>query len=683
MTKENYHGTWVDDPYRSLEDLESESTRHWIQAQNEKTFDYLKQIPQREGIRKRLKSLWNYPKWGTPWKRGSFYFFTKNDGLQNQSVLYVQDGLHGTPRMLLDPNTFSEQGTASLGHLEISAHGRYVLYGVSQSGSDWQTLHICEVETGKILEDRISWNKFSPPTWDPQELGFFYCRYDSPQKEKTYQEINKKMRLYYHRLGTPVESDPLLYERPDEPEFGFFPEISSDGQYLVLSLWKGTDPRNDLYYKDLSTLNGSPTSFSPLFNHFDSAYEYIGSIGKRWFFLTDKEAAHKKIVEVHLDQPQPEHWIERIPESEVVLVSAHLFQQQIVLKVLDNVKTRLFCATLEGKPLHEITLPTLGSVDCIRGEWDSTEMFYDFTSFTYPTTIYRYDFQTQHSEVFQQPQIPFDLDAYEVRQVFYRSKDDTEIPMFLIHQKGMQQTGEQLTYLYSYGGFNISMTPHFSVSYLVWLERGGIVAIPNIRGGGEYGERWHQSGMREKKQNVFDDFIAGAEYLIDEKYCSPSTLAIAGGSNGGLLVGACITQRPELFGAAILAVGVLDMLRFHKFTIGWAWVPEYGSAEKPEEFSYLYAYSPLHQIKAGTCYPSTLLLTGDHDDRVVPSHSFKFAATLQPAHRGENPILIRIETQGGHGAGKPTDKLIEEQVDKWAFLLKNLKQRSPYTSLSR
>lgn len=667
-TVDDYHGTRVADPYRWLEDVDSDETRRWVEAENALTFSYLDEIPERDAIRARLTSLWDYPKYGAPFKKGGRYFFFKNDGLQNQSVLYVQASLAGTPAVLIDPNTLSEDGTVALSSLEVSPDGRYVAYSTSASGSDWQTFHVRDVETKQDLADELRWVKFSGAAWAPDASGFYYSRYAAPQEGAAYEAVNLNQKLYFHRLGTPQSEDVLVYERPDDPEMGFGGEVTDDGRYLIISAWKGTDTRNNLYYKDLTQPDAEVVR---LLDDFDAAYWFVGNTGSTFYLLTDLDAPNKRLVALDVNDPA-RRWQTLIPETKAVLGSVSIIHDRFVVEALDDVKSRLTIHDLDGRLVETVALPTLGSVGGVNGERGDDELFYSFTSFTYPTTIFRYDFAAGRSEVFRAPEIDFDPSQYTAEQVFYESQDGTRVPMFIVYKKGLQRDGTNPTYLYGYGGFDVSLTPSFSVSNLVWLEMGGIYAMPNLRGGGEYGKAWHEAGMLEKKQNVFDDFIAAAEYLIREGYTSTPKLAVGGGSNGGLLVGAVLTQRPDLFGAALPAVGVMDMLRYHRFTIGWAWASEYGSSDDPAQFEVLYAYSPLHNIRPGTAYPPTLVTTADHDDRVVPGHSFKFAATLQAAQAGDAPVLIRIETKAGHGAGKPTAKVIEEQTDKWAFLVRTL-----------
>ncbi|MFQ5629886.1 MAG: prolyl oligopeptidase family protein, partial [bacterium] len=577
---EDYHGTKVADPYRWLEDLDSEETRAWVVAQNKVTFSWLDQIPEREMLKKRLTKLWNYPKYGVPFKHGKRYFYTKNDGLQNQSVYYMVKSLKDeNPQVLIDPNKLSEDGTVALTTMAFSKDGKKLVYGTSASGSDWRTFRVHNVETGEDYDDVIEWVKFSGASWQKSGRGFFYSRYDKPKEGDAYEQMNKNQKLYYHKLGTKQDDDVLIYERPDDPDLGFAASVTDDGQYLAISVWKGTDRRNRFYYLDTQDENPEVVR---LLDDFDASYQFVGNTGREFYFITDLDAPNKRLIAIDIAEPERDVWVELIPESKAVLQWVTIINNQFVVNALDDVKSRLTIHELDGSFVKEIALPAIGSVGGLSGEREDREMFYAFTSFTYPTTIFRYDFKSGISEVFRQPEINFDASQYETKQVFYESKDGTRVPMFIVHKKGIKMDGANPTYLYAYGGFNISITPSFSISNLAWLEQGGIYAVPNLRGGGEYGEEWHAAGMLKKKQNVFDDFIAAAEYLIREGYTSTPKLAIAGGSNGGLLTGACVTQRPDLYGAAIVAVGVLDMLRYHKFTIGWAWASEYGSSDNPE-----------------------------------------------------------------------------------------------------
>lgn len=662
---DNYHGVKVEDPYRWLEDPDSAETKAWVEAQNEVTFDFLEQISERETIKNRLTELWDYEKYGIPFKKGERYFYFKNDGLQNQSVLYTLKHLEEEPQVLIDPNQFSEDGTVALSGIAISDNGQFLAYGISKSGSDWQEWQVRNIETGEDFSDHLKWIKFSGATWTTDNEGFFYSRYEAPPEGKQLEEANYYQKLYYHRLGTEQSEDILIYERPDEKEWMFDADVTEDGKYLIISVSKGTDPKNLVFYQDLEDKTGE---IKELISDFVGDFSFIENEGSLFWFRTDYDAPKGRLIGIDIHQPQPENWQEIIPESKNTLEGVSVLNNQFILDYLQDARSRIQIYSLTGEYIKDIELPGIGSAGGFYGKRDDTETFYAFTSFTTPTRIYRYNLETGESTLFRQPTVDFNPANYETRQVFYRSKDGTQVPMFITHKKGLLLDGNNPTLLYAYGGFNISVTPSFSVSRLVWMEMGGVYAVPNLRGGGEYGEEWHQAGTKLNKQNVFDDFIAAAEWLIDNRYTSSQKLAMNGGSNGGLLVGACMTQRPDLFGAALPAVGVMDMLRFHKFTIGWAWCSDYGSPENEEEFHALYAYSPLHNLKPGTVYPSTLITTADHDDRVVPAHSFKFAATLQEAHAGENPVLIRIETKAGHGAGKPTSKRIEEVADQLAFL---------------
>ncbi len=666
---DDYHGTKVSDPYRWLEDVDSQETKAWVEAQNQVTFDYLNQIPARSQIKQRLTQLWDYEKFSIPFKEGDRYFYFKNDGLQNQSVLYTLTSLDSEPKVLLDPNKLSEDGTVALAGIAISENGKLMAYGLSTSGSDWQEWKVRDVETQEDISDHLNWIKFSGASWTKDNQGFFYSRYDQPNEATKLEDINYFQKLYYHKIGTPQSEDVLIYHRLDQKEWGFNGGVTEDGRYLIISVWQGTNPKNLVFYKDLADANSQVVE---LISDFEASYSFIDNDGSVFLFQTDLEAARGRAIAIDINNPQKEHWREIIPQANETLESIGILNNQLVADYLKDARSQIKIFNINGEFVREVALPGIGSAGGFGGKrWD-TETFYSFTSFTTPATIYRYDMTAGESTVFRQPQVDFNPEDYETKQVFYSSKDGTQVPMFITHKKGLQLNGNNPTYLYGYGGFNVSLTPSFSVGVIVWMEMGGVYAVPNLRGGGEYGEEWHQAGTKLNKQNVFDDFIAAAEWLIANNYTSSAKLAISGGSNGGLLVGACMTQRPDLFAAALPAVGVMDMLRFHKFTIGWAWTSDYGSPDHPEEFKALYAYSPLHNLKPGISYPATLITTADHDDRVVPAHSFKFTAGLQEAHKGEQPVLIRIETKAGHGAGKPTAKIIEEIADKWAFLVRNL-----------
>ena len=668
-TIDTYHGVTVSDPYRWLEDPNAPETQQWVEAQNKVTFGYLENLPGRDKIKARLTELWDYERYGIPFKQGGRYFYYKNDGLQNQSVLYTLPTLDADPTVLLDPNTLSEDGTVALSGIAISENGQYLAYGLSTAGSDWMEWKVRDIETGEDTADLVQWVKFSGASWTHDHKGFFYSRYDEPKADTKLEDVNRYQKLYYHALGTPQSEDVLVYKRDDQPDWGFGGGVTEDGRYLIISVWLGTSPQNLLFYKDLQDPDAEVVE---LVSEFEAQYSLIDNDGTTFWFQTDLDAPKGKVIAIDISSPARDSWATLIPEGEETLESVGVLNHQFVVDYLKDAYTQIKIFDLTGEPVRTVELPGIGSAGGFNGKRTDTETFYSFTSFTTPSRIYHYDLTTGESTLFREPNIPFNPADYETTQVFYPSKDGTKIPMFITAKKGLEQHGENPVLLYGYGGFSISLSPSFSVSNLVWLEMGGLYAVANLRGGGEYGEAWHQQGIRTKKQNVFDDFISAGEWLIEEKYTKAEKLAIAGGSNGGLLVGACITQRPDLFGAALPAVGVMDMLRFNQFTIGWAWESDYGSPANEEEFKALYAYSPLHNLKEGTEYPATMITTADHDDRVVPAHSFKFAAALQAAHAGDNPVLIRIETKAGHGAGKPTAKQIEEAADKWTFLAHEL-----------
>jgi prolyl oligopeptidase len=659
------HGVTVRDPYRWLEDDNSAETKAWVEAQNKVTFAHLEKIPQRAAIKSRLTELWNFERFGLPFKQGSRYFISKNDGLQNQNVLYTMSSLDAEPMLLLDPNKLSTDGTVALNGYEVSDDGSLMAYGLSVAGSDWQEWHVRDVATGNDLPDVIRWVKFSGASWSKDGKGFFYSRYDEPGEAAKLTKINKFHKLYFHRLGTPQSEDKLVYHRADQPDWGFSGGVTEDGRYLIITASQGTDPKNRVLYQDLQTPDAPVVE---LLMDFDADYTFIGNDGPVFWFKTDLNAPRHRIIAIDVTKPERSTWKEIISQAGETLVGVSVVNDQFICSYLKDAHSQIKVFGLDGKFVRGVELPGIGSAGGFDGKRADKETFYSFTSYTTAGTIYRYDLTTGASSVFRAPKVKFNPSDYETRQIFFTSKDGTRVPMFVSHKRGLKLDGANPTLLYGYGGFNISLTPAFSVSTLAWMEMGGIYAVANLRGGGEYGQSWHEAGTKSKKQNVFDDFIAAAEWLIANKYASPRKLAIAGGSNGGLLVGACMTQRPELFGAALPAVGVMDMLRFHKFTIGWAWTSDYGSADNADEFKTLVAYSPLHNIKPGTRYPATLITTADHDDRVVPAHSFKFAAALQAAQRGTAPTLIRIDVKAGHGAGKPTAKMIEEAADRWAFL---------------
>jgi prolyl oligopeptidase len=671
---DNYHGTDVHDPYRWLEaDVrEDEEVAAWVETQNELTDAYLAQIPERDRIRQRLTELWNYEKYGTPFKAGGRYYFTKNDGLQNQSVVYMMDTLEDEPQVLFDPNSWSDDGTIALGGMSFSDDGRYVAYAVAEAGSDWRVWRVRDIETGEDLPDRLDWVKFSGASWTNDNRGFFYGRYDEPEGD-AFTAVNKFQKLYYHRLGTPQAEDVLVFHRPDEPDWGFGATVTEDGRYLIITISKGTGDKYRVMYKDLAEPYGMPVD---LIDAFENEYSFIDNDGPLFYFKTDLDAPRGRVIAIDIREPNEIHEI--IPESQDTLLSINLVGNMFVTNYLHDATTAIRMYDTRGRHVRDVELPGIGTAGGFGGKRSETDTFYKFQSFNAPPSTYHYDMITGNSTLMRSAEVDIDASDYVVKQVKYPSKDGTLVPMFICYKKGLKLDGNNPTLLYGYGGFNIPMRPYFSITRLAWMEMGGVFAMANLRGGGEYGEQWHQAGTKLNKQNVFDDFIAAAEWLIEHDYTRPEKLAIQGGSNGGLLVGACMTQRPDLFAACLPAVGVMDMLRFHTFTIGWAWVDDYGSAEDPAEFEALLAYSPYHNTTPGEHYPATLVTTADTDDRVVPAHSFKFISALQYAQspQGE-PVLIRIETKAGHGAGKPTSKRIEEATDLWAFLVENLDVQPP------
>jgi prolyl oligopeptidase len=670
-----YHGVKVLDPYRWLEDdvRVSKEVAKWVQAENKVTETYLESIPERETIRQRLTELWNFERYSAPVKGGNKYFFTKNDGLQNQSVLYVQDKLGGKPRMLLNPNDWSKDGTVALGSMAVSDDGRYIAYAVNEAGSDWATWNVLEVATGKKFRDELKWTKWTAADWTPDDQGFFYVRYPEPKKGEKFQGLVFDAKLCYHKVGKTQADDKIVYERPDHPDWGFAPAVSEDGQYLIISIKVGTDPRYRIVYQDLKAKEAKAVD---LIDNFDQKYAFVGNDGPVLYFHTDLAAPRSRVIAIDLRQPEPAHYREIIPQAADNLVAVNMIGNQFVCTYLKDARTQVKIFDIAGKFAREVTFPTLGSAGGFAGKRHDNETFYTFSSFATPPSIFRYDMATGASSLFRRAEVKFHSDDYEVKQVFYPGKDGTKIPMFLTCKKGTKLDGKNPTLLYGYGGFNIPLTPAFSISKLQWCEMGGVYAQANIRGGGEYGREWHEAAIKTKRQVAYDDFIAAAEWLIANKYTQTPKLAIQGGSNGGLLVGACMCQRPELFGACLPAVGVMDMLRFHKFTAGRYWVDDYGSADNAEEFKALFKISPYHNLKKGTKYPATLVTTADTDDRVVPSHSFKFIAQLQYCQTGTAPVLARIETRAGHGAGRPITKTIEESADQWAFLVKNLEMKA-------
>ncbi len=668
------HGTRVADPYRWLEDADAPETRAWIEEQNALTFGFLEGIPARARLKQRLTELWDYEKYGLPFREGDRYFWFKNDGLQNQAVLWTAPSLEAPARVLLDPNGLSPDGTVSLSGLAPSHDGRRLAYGISVSGSDWQEWRIRDVDGGEDLPDRLEWVKFSGASWTRDGAGFYYSRYDEPAAGALLTGQTFWHKLYFHRIGDAQAQDRLVYHRPDQKEWGFHGHVTEDGRWLIITISEGTDPRNRVFTLDLAQPGAAVVE---LLAAADAAYRFVANEGERLWFLTDLDAPRGRLIAIDASRPEREHWVEVIPQAADALQDVSLVGGRFIAQYLRDARSHVAVYDLAGRPAGAragapggpIDLPGIGTATGFGGHAGDPETFYAYTGFTTPTTIYRHDVATGATTVFRAPKVAFDPAVYTVTQVFVDGKDGTRVPMFLAHKKGLALDGRAPAYLYGYGGFNISLTPAFDVGRLVWMEMGGVLAIANLRGGGEYGEEWHLAGTRERKQNVFDDFIACAEWLVAAGYTTRRRLAIGGGSNGGLLVGACMTQRPELFGAALPDVGVMDMLRFHKFTIGWAWVSDYGSPDDPGDFRVLHAYSPLHNLRPGTSYPATLITTADHDDRVVCAHSFKFAAALQAAQGGDAPVLIRIDTKAGHGAGKPTSKLIETTADRWAFLV--------------
>jgi len=675
---DDLHGTKVADPYRWLEDADSEETKAWVTEQNKLTFGWLEKIPARAGLKSRLTELWNYERYAPPFVEGKGKarrtYYWKNDGLQNQAVLYVIDAGKTEARMLLDPNALSADGTIALSGMSISDDGKLMAYSLSSGGSDWMEWHIKDVATGVDKTDLIKWSKFSGASWTPDNKGFFYSRYPEPEKGGDLGQANFYQKVYYHRVGEPQEKDALVYEDPEHKTWGFGAGVTEDGNWLIINVWDGTDRRNRLYFKDLKKKN---STIEKLFDAFDASWNFVGNVGSTFFIVTDKDAPRQRLVKVDvkgLKAPEPAV-VEVIaePAGRDKIESIGMIGGGFLVKKLSNAHDLVEFYDLKGKLIRGLPLPSIGTTGGFSGKSKDTETYYSFTSFTYPTVIYKLDLTSGVSTLWKQPTVKFDPAAYETKQVTYKSVDGTEIPMFIVHKKGLAYDGNNPTYLYGYGGFNISLTPSFSPALVAWLEKGGVYAQPSLRGGGEFGEEWHEAGTLKKKQNVFDDFASAARWLIEQKITKPKRLGIGGGSNGGLLCGASINQHPELFGAGVCMVGVMDMLRFHKFTIGHAWVNEYGSSDDKEMLPTLLAYSPLHQAqklspRAGR-FPAVLVTTADHDDRVVPAHSFKYAAAMQEAQGGDAPVLIRIDVKAGHGAGKPTAKVIEEAADRWAFLL--------------
>ena len=672
---DEYFGVAVSDPYRWLEDdvRKSEDVRNWVTEQNKVTFSYIKQLPHRQEIEERLTTLWDYERFSAPSKVADKYYFSKNDGLQNQSVLYSMDSLDGEPKMVIDPNTWSKDGTVALGGLAFSDDGRYMAYGIQDGGSDWRTWRIRDLKTNQLLDDELKWLKFGGISWTKKGDGFYYSRFPAPVQGEKFQSTNLNSKVYFHKLGTSQEQDTLIYEDKEHPEWGFSPSVTEDGDYLVITVWQGTDDRYQVYFQSL-TEEGS--KIVKLVDNFEKEYSFIENYGSVFYFKTNLNAPNGKVISIDVKNAARENWKTIVPEAKEALSGVGIVNNTLICEYLKDAKTQIKMYSREGKFVREVKFPGIGTANGFGGKKSDTETFYSFSSFATPPSTFRYDMETGESKLIRQAKVAFDPEKYEVKQVFYRSKDGTKVPMFIAHKKGIKLDGTNPTLLYGYGGFNISLTPGFSVSRLQWMEMGGVFAMPNLRGGGEYGERWHKAGTKTQKQNVFDDFIAAGEWLIENKYTSKKNLGIQGGSNGGLLVGACMTQRPDLYAACLPAVGVMDMLRFQEFTAGRYWVDDYGSSKGSKtEFQALLKYSPYHNLIAGTAYPPTMVTTADTDDRVVPGHSFKFAARLQESHEGDNPVLIRIETRAGHGAGKPTSKQIEEIADQWSFLAKHLRMK--------
>jgi len=667
-TVDIYHGTKIPDPYRWLEEPDSPDTQAWVAKQNKLTNAFLADVPARSKIKARLTELMNYPRYSLPSKRADRLFYWKNDGLQNQSVLYVQDPCNPHPKVVINPNKLSKDGTAAVTTTAVSWDGKLLAYGISQSGSDEQEVKIRTIGADTDFDDTLKWCRFTNIAWKHNGTGFFYNRFPDPATVPP-EDVTNYSRVYWHKLNTPQSQDKLIYERPDNKELGFAPAVTEDGKFLILHVYHGTDTKNRIYYRPIE----SSEPFVKLLDKAAAEYDILGSLDSLFYFKTDLDAPRSRIIAIDLERPAPADWKTVIPQTDDVIDYAALINNHFIVAYMHDVHHQLKEFDAEGSFIRDFYLPTLGTVAGLSGRQNDTEMFFAFTSFLFPKTSYRYDFETQSLAIIRKPKIDFNPEDYETKQVFCKSKDGTKVPIFITHRKGLPLTGENPTLLYGYGGFNIVKRPSFSTSVVTWLELGGVYAVANMRGGGEYGDAWHQAGMLDKKQNVFDDFIAAAEFLIDNKYTTPKKLAMRGGSNGGLLVAACMLQRPDLYGAVVCQVPVADMLRYHKFTVGRYWIPEYGNAEAdPEMFKILYAYSPLHNVKPAAKYPPILVTSADTDDRVVPMHSKKFVATLQSKAAGKNPILLRVDTKAGHGAGKPTTKRIEEQADIYAFLFKTL-----------
>lgn len=667
-TVDNYHGTLVADPYRWLEDDNSEETKAWVQAENKVTQDYFDKIPYRDKVRKRLTAMWNYPRYGSPFRKADYYYFTKNDGLQSQSVWYRQKGLSGKSEVFIDPNKLSEDGTVSLGNIEFSKEGKYAVVSIQKSGSDWQQAYIMDVQTKKSLPDTLKWLKFTGFSWKGDD-GFYYTRYPEPKEGDALKGLNETPKVYYHKAGLSQASDELIYEDKEHPlRMGGIYQ-TEDERFLILQTTEGTSGA-EIRVKD--TRNPLQKDFTLLIPGFATEAGVIDNVGDKLLVLTNDGSQNYRAVLIDPLKPAKENWKDIVPEQKDYLEGVGTGGGYLFASYLKDASTRVYQYTYDGKLVREIKLPGIGTASGFGTEKKYNDFFYTYTSFNYPPSVFKYDIKTGVSSLYKKSEVKFNPDDYEVKQVFAPSKDGTKVPVFITYKKGLKLNGQNPVLMYGYGGFNIPETPGFSISTVFFMEQGGVYAQVCMRGGSEYGEEWHKAGKFEKKQNVFDDFIGAAEWLINNKYTNSGKLAIQGGSNGGLLIGACMTQRPDLFKVAIPQVGVMDMLRYHKFTIGYAWATEYGSSDSASQFKYLYKYSPLHNLKKGVKYPATLVTTADHDDRVVPAHSFKFAATLQEDNAGDNPTLIRIETKAGHGGGMPTSKRIELSTDIWSFVMYNL-----------
>lgn len=663
---DNYFGVNVSDPYRWLEADTTAEVADWVKAENQVTSEYFSKIPFREKIKGRLTELWNYTSMGTPFKEGGKYFFFKRDPQQNQRVLFIQDNLNSEPRVLLDPNKLSTDGTIAVSEVSVSKNGKYLAYSIADGGSDWRKIKVLEIETGKELVDEINWVKFSSISWFKD--GFYYSRYDAPKDGKGLTGINQFQKVCYHKLGNTQDKDDIVFGNSSYPQRYYSAQVTTNEKYLIISEQESTYG-NSIYTKNLTRND----DFVQLTTSFEFEYNVLDEVDDNLIVLTNYRAPKNKLIKINMNTLDVGNWRDILPEKKEVLTSCNIINGKIVANYIEDAKSKVEIYNLKGEKLSQLNFPILGTFGGMSGDLKDSVAFYSFNSFTVPSVIYKYNIETNKSTEFFRPNIGFDFSNYETKQVFFQSKDGTEVPMFIVSKKGVELNGKNPTLLYGYGGFNASMLPSFSTSRLVWLENGGIFALANIRGGGEYGENWYKAGTKLNKQNVFDDFIAAAEYLIKEKYTTPKFLAIQGGSNGGLLVGAVVNQRPELFSVAVPQVGVMDMLRFHKFTIGWGWINDYGSSDDSIQFINLYKYSPLHNIRSGVRYPSILVTTADRDDRVVPAHSFKYIATLQDKQRySRNPSIIRIQTRSGHGAGAPTSMQIEEAADIYSFIMYNV-----------